>query len=133
MVNLIPGNYGNMFADMAAGMLSPNIVVWEIAGNILLTVPFGLGISLFYPARGRRILWLALAAGLVLEGIQFLIMVGIGPNVRAVDINDVLLNGLGVLIGYGLYRAVGWGGQLMMKFTQRHDKQGEIFSQGGNE
>ncbi len=35
MVNLIPGNYGNMFADLANGMLSPNIVFWEIAGNIL--------------------------------------------------------------------------------------------------
>jgi glycopeptide antibiotics resistance protein len=120
MVNLIPGNYGNMFSDLAAGLISPNVIFWEIAGNILLTVPFGLGISLFYPVRGRRILWLALAAGLALEGLQLLIMVVIGPNVHAVDINDVLLNALGVLIGYGLYRAAAWGvRQAMAKLAER--------------
>lgn len=110
MVNLIPGNYGNMFEDLANGMLSPNVVFWEIAGNILLTIPFGLGISLFYPVRGRRILWLALATGLALEGAQLLIMLVIGPNVHSADINDVLLNALGVLLGYGLYRAAAWVG-----------------------
>lgn len=121
MVNLIPGNYGNMFSDLAAGMIGPNIIFWEIFGNILLTVPFGLGVSLFSPMPGRRIIGWALAAGLTLEGIQFLIMVGIGPNTRAVDINDVLLNALGVLVGYAIYRAAAFGSRwVKVKFAQEN-------------
>ncbi len=80
-----------------------------------MTIPFGLGISLFYPVRGRRILWLALETGLALEGAQLLIMLVIGPNVHSVDINDVLLNALGVLLGYALYRAAAWGGLKLSK------------------
>jgi glycopeptide antibiotics resistance protein len=120
MVNLIPFNYGNMFSDLAAGRISPNIIFWEITGNILLTVPFGLGISLFYPVRGeRRILWLALAAGLALEGAQLLILLFVGPSRHSVDINDVLLNALGVGIGYGLFRAAVWASrQVMGKLAQ---------------
>ncbi len=118
-VNLIPFNYGNMFSSLAAGTIHPNIVFWEIAGNILLTVPFGLGIGLFHPVRGRRVLWLALAAGLALEGTQLLIMLVIGPSLHSVDINDMLLNALGVVIGSGLHRIAAWGSyQMRVNFAQ---------------
>lgn len=103
MVNLIPFNYGNMLN------VTPYIVLREIGGNILLTVPFGLGVNLFYPITRRQMFWLAIATGLVLEVTQLLIIVVIGHSMHSNDINDVLLNASGVLIGYGLYRAASWG------------------------
>jgi len=118
-VNLVPFNYGNMFLDFSAGLISPNIVLREIGGNILLTVPLGLGVNLFYPVCRRHVFWLAMAAGLVLEVTQLLIIVIIGPSLHSVDINDVLLNALGVLIGYGLYPAAIWGlRQMRSRFAQ---------------
>jgi glycopeptide antibiotics resistance protein len=109
MVNLIPLNYGSMFSDLSAGRLAPAVVFWEIFGNILLTVPFGVFASLLFSLPGRRVLWLALWTGLALEGIQLLILVLIGPSMHSFDINDVLLNAVGVLVGHGLYRAAVWG------------------------
>lgn len=69
-----------------------------------MTIPFGLGMNLFYLVRARRVLWLALGVGLAFEGIELLILL-FTPSYHAVDINDVLLNALGVLFGYGLFRA----------------------------
>jgi len=53
-------------------------------------------------------LFLAAGAGLVIETAQFLVSLGIGGRYRGVDINDVLLNAAGVLIGYGLFRVFAW-------------------------
>jgi glycopeptide antibiotics resistance protein len=102
-INLLPFNYGRMFADLAAERIPAMVVYREIIGNILLTVPFGLMINFFYPLRLRQAAWLALAAGAALEGTQLLILLTVGISLHTVDINDVLLNALGVLIGYAIY------------------------------
>jgi cytoskeletal protein CcmA (bactofilin family) len=47
-----------------------------------------------------KALAVAVAYGLAIEGMQVLLRVGI------FDIDDVILNGLGVMIGYGAYRLV---------------------------
>jgi glycopeptide antibiotics resistance protein len=70
----------------------------NIVGNIALLVPVGFLVPFVY----RSITWrtslaLAVAAGLAIEGMQVLLSVGI------FDIDDVILNGLGVLVGYGVY------------------------------
>lgn len=102
-INWIPFYYGPMFADLDAGKIPPQVVVWEIAGNVLLTIPFGAGLGFFSQIRGRRMLGTALVTGLALEGTQLLLSVlGLGRP-RSVDINDVILNSLGVLIGFGLF------------------------------
>jgi glycopeptide antibiotics resistance protein len=104
--NLVPFNYGNLFAQISEGAISLNVALWEIGGNLLLGVPFGLGICLFHPMPGKRIFWVALGAGLALESAQLLIFVVIGPSMHSIDINDVLLNGLGVLTGYGIFLGI---------------------------
>lgn len=102
-INWIPFNYGQMFADLEAGLISPQVVAWEIAGNVLLTVPLGAGMGFFSRVRGWRIMWVALGTGLALEGTQLLLRVlGLGRP-HSVDISDVILNGLGVIIGFGLF------------------------------
>ncbi len=86
--------------------LSPMIIFWEIAGNILLTIPFGFGICFLTSLRGKRLFTLALITGLTLEGVQLFIGLVAGYYYHSVDINDVLLNALGVLVGSGMYLMV---------------------------
>lgn len=99
-VNLIPFNFGSLFE------LNPNIVRYELAGNILLSIPFGLGFPFLVQVRVRMIPWLALAVGLGIETAQLLISLAIGAVYRSVDINDVLLNAVGVMVGYGIFRVL---------------------------
>ena len=47
---------------------------------------------------------------------QLAISLGIGGPYRVVDITDILLNAIGVLIGYGLFKAFAW---LYRRLTQR--------------
>jgi glycopeptide antibiotics resistance protein len=91
-----------MFADARAGLISPRVVTEQIRGNILLTVPFGVGIGLLTRRRGWEVVRLALIADLALEGTQLLFKIIGVRHPFAVDINDVLLNALGVVVGYGV-------------------------------
>lgn len=95
-INLIPFNFDFSFI--------PHIVLLQILQNILLTVPFGFGISFLVPVRRKAAFWLALAVGLGVEAIQLAISVVLRYPYRIIDINDVLLNALGVWLGYGIFR-----------------------------
>jgi glycopeptide antibiotics resistance protein len=98
MSNFVPFNYDFSFI--------PHMVWRQIFENILLTVPFGFGISFVMRLKPRHFLWLIPAVGLALEGMQVILaLLGVG---RTIDINDVILNGLGVLIGYLLFRVFAW-------------------------
>jgi glycopeptide antibiotics resistance protein len=71
------------------------IVGINIAGNIGLLVPFGILLPFVY----RNITWkaslvIAVLAGVLIEGQQVVLHTGI------FDIDDVILNALGVMIGY---------------------------------
>lgn len=103
-VNLIPFRFGQLFEA------SPGVIFWELVGNILLTVPFGFVLPFMTRIPARRIPVIALAVGLTLETAQLAFsLLGLRSSYgHTVDINDVLLNGLGVLLGYGLYRSFAW-------------------------
>ncbi len=73
----------------------------NLLGNTVLFVPLGFLVTLVYPRiRWRTALAVAVAVGLAMEGMEGLFRVGI------VDVDDVILNALGVMIGYCLCR--GW-------------------------
>lgn len=99
-VNLVPLHFGGLFN------LHPNVIFRELLGNILLTVPIGFGIPFLSSLREKPIPWLAIGVGLSIELTQLMISLWIGGAYRGVDINDVLLNATGVLIGYGLFRVL---------------------------
>lgn len=79
---------------------------WIIAGinlgaNIALLVPIGLLLPLLY----TRISWkgaftAAVISGFLIETMQVLFQIGI------FDIDDVILNALGVMVGYWIYRGI---------------------------
>ena len=91
--NLRPG------ASIRAYLDQPNLrdIVKQIGGNVLLGVPFGILLPALFP-RARGLLRVALFTALVMllvETAQGLIVEG-----RAFDIDDVILNTTGALIGY---------------------------------
>lgn len=67
----------------------------NLIGNIILLVPIGFIIPFVYKnITWKKTLALAVASGLAIEGLQVLLHVGI------FDIDDVILNGIGVVAGY---------------------------------
>jgi glycopeptide antibiotics resistance protein len=70
----------------------------NLAGNIVLLIPFGLIVPAIYrPMRFLTMLLVASLFCLSIESIQALLKIGI------FDIDDVILNGLGVMIGYAMH------------------------------
>ncbi|MGC1378916.1 MAG: VanZ family protein [Anaerolineales bacterium] len=96
-INLIPFNFGNCFMY--------DICVEQIIQNVILTMPFGFGVSFIARLRARDFVWLPLAIGLGFEFSQFMVSRG---GFHALDINDVLLNAAGAWLGYACFRAFAW-------------------------
>lgn len=71
--------------------------------NLALTLPFGLGINFVRKIKPKQIWWVACGVGFAIEGMQLLLTLLLRYPYREVDINDVLMNALGVLIGYGFF------------------------------
>lgn len=77
-----------------SGEPSWQIVVRNLAGNLLLFVPFGVFLPLiFRTMRWKRVLITALVFSLLLETLQVFL-----PG--SPDVDDVILNTLGGLLGY---------------------------------
>lgn len=99
-INLTPFNFN--LSEM------PELVYMQIFQNMLLTIPFGFGVSFVAPIRRKDILWLAPAIGIGIEAIQLLISLMLRYPYRVIDINDAILNALGILIGYGIFSTFAW-------------------------
>jgi glycopeptide antibiotics resistance protein len=91
--NLRPGDSLRAYLDQPA----LRDAVKQIGGNLLLGVPFGVLVPVVAPrARGLlRVLLLTAAVMLLVEFAQGALVTG-----RAFDIDDVILNTAGALIGY---------------------------------
>lgn len=80
-----------------------------LVGNVLAFAPFGVFIPVIWP--GRRSLISVVAAGLaislVVETVQLALSLMVGTPYRVADIDDVIINVLGVALGYGLNRLIG--------------------------
>jgi len=98
-MNLIPfyfGPYGSLWNYR-----------FMLISNILLTVPFGLGIGFLARVRPRDLRWLPWAVGFGIEGAQLALGLAQGYPYRVIDINDTIMNALGVALGYGLFWLIG--------------------------
>lgn len=85
---------------------SPDQAVRQIGGNLGLLLPLGLFGPVLVP-RLRPMRGLLLAASLVSVGIETLQFVGSLAGVigRSVDIDDVILNVIGALLGWAVWKA----------------------------
>ena len=90
--NLVPFKTIIQYMQADKGIL---IAAINILGNIFLLVPFGFLVA----ASFSNIIWLkkiilAFTVGSLIEGMQVVLHIGI------FDIDDVILNGMGVIVGY---------------------------------
>lgn len=97
--NLVPFRTVSLYFDMDNGLSLISRLV-NLLGNIVVFIPFGILIPL---VKNRPISWLkitlyAVPSILLLECLQMLLHVG------SLDMDDLLLNMLGIWIGYGLFR-----------------------------
>jgi len=107
-VNLIPfyfSQYGITAGDIGG-----------IIANIVLTTPFGFGLNFISRVKLRDFLWLSLSIGIGIEMLQLVISLILSYPYRVVDINDAILNAVGVLVGYSLFRAFA---RLFLALTNR--------------
>jgi glycopeptide antibiotics resistance protein len=79
-------------------------------GNVLITIPFGFGLPFIINVNLKSIMWKGTLFSISIEFLQFLenIFYLSGYVARRVDINDVILNILGVLLGYCLFCILSW-------------------------
>lgn len=80
-----------------------------LIGNVLAFAPFGVFMPILWPSRRSLISVVGggLAISLALEAVQLGLSLLIGAPYRVADVDDVMINVLGVALGYGLYRAIG--------------------------
>lgn len=71
--------------------------------NILLLVPFGLGLPLITNLRMRQVVAVGAIFSLSIELLQLITGSAAGMTFRIADINDVIFNTAGVAIGYVLF------------------------------
>ena len=92
--NFIPFRTISRYGHGGGGWLIAGLNLW---GNIGLLVPVGFLLPFVFPniSWKQALIW-AVASGLMIEGMQVLLQVGI------FDIDDVILNGLGVMLGYAM-------------------------------
>lgn len=94
--NFIPFKTIKMYIEYAYKLNS----VENLAGNILVFVPFGILFPLAF-CEGRKFYVMFLNAFVFILGIEvFQLFSAFG----AFDVDDILLNCLGAVIGYGIYR-----------------------------
>ena len=71
--------------------------------NILLTIPFGFVLPFISNLRLRQVLFAGMLFSIMLEFLQLVTALIVGFTFRVVDINDVIFNTIGVVIGYTLF------------------------------
>lgn len=72
--------------------------------NILLTIPFGFGLPFISKVSFKRIAVLGFLLGVIIEILQLIIALMVGFTTRYFDVNDIIFNFLGVLLGYGVFK-----------------------------
>ena len=97
---------GNIFNSLN---LIPFKDIFNMSGfyNIVATIPLGVLIPLITQRiwSFESISLMGICTGLLLDGLQLCQLFIIDYTLRIVDVNDVICNGLGVIIGYMIFRA----------------------------
>ncbi|MBQ3860041.1 MAG: VanZ family protein [Clostridia bacterium] len=76
-------------------------IIWNVVGNAVMFIPSGIVLPIIY--RQLNSFWKVVAAGAVISLCTELLQLPF-PS-RASDIDDLILNTLGVAVGYGIYAA----------------------------
>ncbi|MCL6443858.1 MAG: VanZ family protein [Alicyclobacillus sp.] len=102
--NLIP--FRTIRSTLAMGSVFHDF--YDLGGNILLFVPFGFLLPLIFKNQNRlvSVVFLGFCATLTVESAQFMISYVIGYSYRHFDVDDLILNTLGTMMGYAAFRVL---------------------------
>lgn len=101
--NLVP------FKEIMRYQIGSRLFIKNVIGNIVLFIPYGIFASLYAKLdKPWQALCLIFFASVTVETTQLLIG-------RVFDIDDILLNCIGGILGYGVYRALGHLGDTLPK------------------
>lgn len=109
----ITGNNLVPFKEIMRYQIGSRLFIKNVIGNIVLFIPYGIFVSLF--AKLDKLfhsLGLVMFASVIVETTQLLIG-------RVFDIDDIILNIIGGLIGYGIYRLMDRIGDSLPKVFKR--------------
>lgn len=83
-------------------------VPWvEIGGNILMTIPLGIMLPMILPGKKKLFYFLTFLAFTVsIESLQLFVGFLLGTFYRTADIDDVILNFTGAVIGFFIYKFI---------------------------
>lgn len=97
-----PINFEPIVQTVRMFQLRPAFALKNVSGNLALLAPLGLLLPLLWPRfrSAARTVLIGLIVSLGIETLQYLL-----PGIRITDIDDVILNTLGVAAGYALYHA----------------------------
>lgn len=99
--NLVP--FATIGAQLEAGLESG---LRQLVGNLIILVPLGFGLPVVWQ-RFRRLvptLLVALSVALSIELSQLLISLVVGVPYRAFDVDDLILNTTGAVLGWPVWR-----------------------------
>lgn len=84
---------------------SLKIVLRQVGGNILLGVPFGFLAPLVWSKRNTffKVVGTGFLFSLGIEACQFLLSLFVGYTYRVIDVDDIILNTLGCILGYMIF------------------------------
>lgn len=84
----------------------PRTIAWLLGGNVLVFAPFGFMLPVVWRPAGtwRRVAAAGRALSLAVETAQLGVSLLVGYACRVTEIDDVMLNVAGVLLGFALYR-----------------------------
>jgi glycopeptide antibiotics resistance protein len=89
---------------------------WTLLGNIAAFVPLGVFVGVTWPERRswRRAFVLGLAATVAIEATQLGLSLLMGYPYRYADIDDVIANVAGALLGYGMFSVANLAGRALL-------------------
>ena len=82
--------------------------IWTSLMNIVLAGPFGFLLPFLARISKGKIILLGVLFGMVIETTQFIVGGVLGYTLRVIDINDIIFNFIGVILGYGVYNIFVW-------------------------
>ena len=99
-VSAVHGVNITLFKELTRYQIGSKLFYRNILGNIIMFIPFGFFCSYYLKLSKKSfIFFLTLVISLVIESIQ--LKIG-----RAFDVDDIILNMIGSLLGYYIYRIV---------------------------
>jgi glycopeptide antibiotics resistance protein len=102
----------------ALGTGAPEGAAWQVLGNLLILAPFAFLLPLLWPRLGkwRLIVPIGFGASCMIEAIQLAVSAVLGFSYKSFDVDDIMLNTLGIVAAYALFLCAGW----LIRTARRH-------------